>query len=69
MVTTMTILVLGGYGGTGKVFCRYLLKETNMNVIVAGRNRQKAEEWAEKLKSEFSPDRISSRHVDASDQE
>jgi hypothetical protein len=63
----MTILVLGGYGGTGKVFCRYLLKETKMNVIVAGRNRQKAEEWAEKLKSEFSPDRISVRHVDASD--
>lgn len=63
----MTILVLGGYGGTGKVFCRYLLKETKLNVIVAGRNRQKAEEWAQMLKSEFSPDRISVRHVDASD--
>jgi hypothetical protein len=63
----MTILVLGGYGGTGKVFCRYLLKETTMNVIVAGRDRQKAEEWALKLKSEFSPDRISMRHVDATD--
>lgn len=63
----MIILVLGGYGKTGKVFCRYLLKETKMKVIVAGRNRQKAEEWAEKLKSEFHPDRIAVRQVDASD--
>ena len=42
----MTLLVLGGYGGTGKVFCRYLLTETHVHVIVAGRNRQNAEEWA-----------------------
>jgi Saccharopine dehydrogenase NADP binding domain len=67
MEIRMTILVLGGYGGTGKVFCRYLLKETKLNVVVAGRNLQKAEKWAETLKSEFSPDRISVRHVDASD--
>jgi hypothetical protein len=67
METRVRILVLGGYGGTGKVFCRYLLKETRLNVIVGGRNRQKADEWAEKLKTEFSPDRISARHVDASD--
>ena len=62
----MTILVVGGYGGTGKVFCRYLLKETKIHLIVAGRNRQKAEKWAEKLKSEFTPDRITVRYVDAS---
>ncbi|MBU0560345.1 MAG: saccharopine dehydrogenase NADP-binding domain-containing protein [Bacteroidetes bacterium] len=62
----MTILVLGGYGGTGKVFCSAILKETNSNVIVAGRNQQKAKEWAEKLEMEFSPDRISYRCVDAS---
>jgi saccharopine dehydrogenase-like NADP-dependent oxidoreductase len=63
----MTILVLGGYGGTGKVFCRYLLRGTRFNVIIAGRDRQKAEEWAGTLKSEFSAERISARHVDASD--
>jgi saccharopine dehydrogenase-like NADP-dependent oxidoreductase len=65
----MRILVLGGYGGTGRVFCRYLLKETPWHVIVAGRNRQRAEAWAETLKMEFSPDRISARHVDASDRD
>ncbi len=65
----MTILVLGGYGGTGKVFCRYLLKETNFNVIVAGRRLEKAEELADKLKKDFSPDRISARYADASNVE
>ena len=63
----MTILVLGGYGGTGRVFCRYLLKETPVNVIVAGRRLEKAQELAGKLKKEFSPDRVSARYADASD--
>lgn len=65
----MTILVLGGYGGTGRLFCRYLLRETGVNVIVAGRRLEKAEELADKLKKEFSQDRISTRYVDASDAE
>ncbi len=65
----MRILVLGGYGGTGRLFCRYLLEETPADVIVGGQNRQKAEEWAEQLKMECPPDRISARHVDASDRD
>ncbi len=69
MKKDITILVLGGYGGTGKMFCRYLLKETNVNVIVAGRRLEKAEELADKLKKQFSPDRISARYADASDVE
>jgi len=51
------------------VFCRYLLKETNVNVIVAGRRLEKAEELADKLKKEFLADRISARYADASDVE
>lgn len=62
-----TILVLGGYGGTGKVCCQYLLQETDVNVIVAGRRLNKAEAWADTLKKEHSPDRISARYADASD--
>ena len=62
----MTILVLGGYGEAGKVFCRYLLKETDVKVIVSGRRVGKAEELVDKLKKEFSPDRISARYADAS---
>ena len=65
----MTILVLGGYGGTGRVFCRYLLKETGVKIIVAGRRIKKAEELADKLKYEYSAERVSTRHVDASDRE
>jgi saccharopine dehydrogenase (NAD+, L-lysine-forming) len=64
-----TVLVLGGYGGTGKVFCRYLLKETVVNLIVAGRRIDKAEELAEALKKEHPPERISARYADASDVE
>jgi hypothetical protein len=63
----MRILVLGGYGGTGRLFCRYLLQETRFDVVVAGRNRQQAEECAENLKTDFPSNRISARHVDASD--
>lgn len=65
----LTILVLGGYGGTGKVFCRYLLKETGVKVIVAGRKLQKAEELANRLKKEFPQDRVCARELDASDKE
>jgi saccharopine dehydrogenase-like NADP-dependent oxidoreductase len=69
MKENLTILVLGGYGGTGKLFCRYLLKDTGANVIVAGRRLEKAEEFAAKLKAEFPPERISARRADASDAE
>jgi shikimate 5-dehydrogenase len=67
MKKNMKILVFGGYGGTGKVFCWYLLKETNVSVIVAGRRLEKAKELADKLKKEFSQDRISARYADASE--
>jgi len=63
----MTVLVLGGYGGTGRVFCRYLLKETSVKVIVAGRRLEKAEALADTLKKEYSAERVSARHVDAAD--
>ena len=65
----MTILVLGGYGGTGRLFCRYLLKETDVHVIVAGRRIEKARELADKLQMEFPAERVMARHVDASDKE
>ena len=65
----MTILIIGGYGGTGKVFCRYLLKETNLQLIVAGRRLEKAQELVDELSKQFPPIRISARYVDASDVE
>jgi saccharopine dehydrogenase (NAD+, L-lysine-forming) len=40
---TKTILILGGYGGTGRVVSRLLLKETDVDIIIAGRSINKAE--------------------------
>lgn len=51
------------------MLCRYLLKETNVNIIVAGRRLEKAEEFANKLNQEFLPNRISARYVNASNLE
>jgi saccharopine dehydrogenase (NAD+, L-lysine-forming) len=63
----MILLVLGGYGQTGRVLCRYLLQETGVHVIVAGRRLEQAQALADELKKEFPPHRISARHVDAAD--
>ena len=62
----MKILILGGYGGTGRLFCRTLLQEIDSNIIIAGRNCLKIEQLMEELKTEFSPERISGKYVDAS---
>ncbi|MFG6095570.1 saccharopine dehydrogenase NADP-binding domain-containing protein [Leptothoe sp. ISB3NOV94-8A] len=67
MKNNLTILILGGYGRTGKLFCRHLLQETHVNIIVAGRRLKKATEFVNQLKKEFSPQRIAARYVDASD--
>lgn len=69
MSKNVTILVLGGYGGTGRLFCRYLLKETNAHVIVAGRRLAEASKLADQLKRDFPAERVSARHVDAADGE
>lgn len=61
-----TILILGGYGGVGKVLSRLLLCETKVDIIIAGRQKEKAEEYAVKLNKEFPGDRVISRYADAS---
>jgi saccharopine dehydrogenase-like NADP-dependent oxidoreductase len=66
---TMTIFVLGGYGGIGRIFCRYLLRETNANIVIGGRRLEKAEELASHLKLAYPPERISARYVDACNRE
>lgn len=44
-----TILVLGGYGNFGKRICETLSNETDIHIIVAGRNGQKAAALASTL--------------------
>lgn len=59
----MNILILGGYGYTGKLLAKHLLAKTNHTIILAGRNIGKATTYAKELNSE----RVSTRRVDAAD--
>src|SRR5512143_3670121 len=59
----MNILILGGYEYTGKLLAKHLLARTNHNVILAGRNIEKATAYAKELNS----DRVSVLRVDAAD--
>jgi len=63
------ILILGGYGGVGKPLSRLLLKETDVDLIVAGRRKAKAEEFAGILNTEYDGSRASAKYADATDPE
>lgn len=56
-----TIFILGGYGHTGKSLAKHLLAQTNANIIIAGRNLQKAQALVDELKSP----RVAPRLADA----
>lgn len=59
----MKILILGGYGSTGKLLAKHLLQQTEHEVILAGRNITKANDMAQMLNDS----RVSTRHMDAAD--
>lgn len=58
-----TFLILGGYGYTGKLLARHLLAQTKAKIILAGRNLEKAQAFADELNDE----RVSTACVDATD--
>ena len=62
-----TLLLLGGYGNTGRLLARLLLQETDVKLIVAGRSIEKAESAAVELSSIFEGDRVAAIYADASD--
>jgi uncharacterized protein YbjT (DUF2867 family) len=67
-----TILILGGYGGVGQSLVRLLLKETQadqVDIIIAGRRKDKAGEFAASLLREFPDNQVASRYADASNLE
>lgn len=64
-----TILILGGYGGVGSVLAKYLLKETNVKLIIAGRQKEKADSFANELNGKFKGTRVLGVYADASNQE
>jgi hypothetical protein len=61
----MKILILGGYGLTGKLLARHLLQQSGAEVVIAGRHLDKARSYAGTLNSEFVGTRVSALRVDA----
>jgi saccharopine dehydrogenase (NAD+, L-lysine-forming) len=62
-----TILILGGYGNTGRPLARLLLQESDAHLVLAGRNLDKAQLYAEELNVAFAGNRVRGSCVDASD--
>ena len=55
------ILILGGYGYTGKLLAKYLLSQTNVQIVIAGRNLEKAKKFA----CELNDSRVTAIQADA----
>ncbi len=64
---TKNLLILGGYGNTGRPLARLLLQETDAHLLLAGRDLAKALALAAKLNAGFGGDRVRGCHVDAVD--
>jgi hypothetical protein len=58
-----TILILGGYGATGRLLTKHLLRQTSYTIIIAGRNLEKAQAFVDSLHDP----RLSARRADAAD--
>jgi saccharopine dehydrogenase (NAD+, L-lysine-forming) len=61
-----TVLILGGYGNTGRLIARYLLEQSDTNVILAGRNKNNADTLANEFNLLYEGDRVKSIELDAS---
>lgn len=64
-----TILILGGYGSTGLLLAKGLLEQSNVSLILAGRNDEKAQKTASELNQTFQTDRVRGMAVDAANLE
>ncbi len=61
------ILILGGYGNTGRPLAQLLLQETDAELILAGRNVAKLEAVTSELNAQFTGHRVRGCQVDAAD--
>ncbi|MBU8914372.1 MAG: saccharopine dehydrogenase NADP-binding domain-containing protein [Spirochaetales bacterium] len=59
------ILILGGYGFTGRLLARHLLEQSEAQITLAGRHLENAQAYAEQLNTEFKGERVSARRADA----
>ena len=63
------IVILGGYGNTGSLIARYLLQEANCELVLAGRNRSRAEQLAQALNAQTQGRRVSGVFANAAEEE
>ncbi len=61
------IVILGGYGTTGRLIANLLLAETSAEIILAGRSLNKAEQAATVLNAEHKGARVKPAFADAGD--
>lgn len=61
------ILILGGYGNTGRQVAEQLLRHTAVRLVLAGRRVERAEEAAAKLNAQFGEERVTGAFADAAD--
>ncbi len=62
-----TILILGGSGLAGQALARCLLRESTVQLVLAGRNLTRAEQAASALNAQFGEARVRARYADAAD--
>ncbi len=67
-MNAQTILILGGYGEAGRRIAYNLLKESDVQIILSGRNRTKAQKVAAELNTHFGRNRVTICQLDAADQ-
>jgi hypothetical protein len=60
------ILILGGYGYTGKFLAKHLLEQSAATIVLAARNTDKLQSYANQLNSDFGGERVSTVFADAS---
>jgi saccharopine dehydrogenase (NAD+, L-lysine-forming) len=60
------ILILGGYGSTGKPLARHLLEQTKVSLVLAGRHLDKAQALTDELNGSYKGGRVSAAVIDAS---
>ena len=62
-----TILILGGYGYTGRLLARHLLEQSEAKIVLGARHLEKVQAYANQLNTEFKGKRVSAVRTDAAD--
>jgi len=62
-----TFLILGGYGNAGRPIADLLLKESHAEIIISGRNLNRAENITKALNNKYPDNRVRALQVDAKD--